>query len=177
MCLRNPRRLHTDETATLSCHAVTSVTRDQAFEDVLRTAEALGAHVEQERTEVAVDNGFIVVTPRADTDVLRAWQRTLAGHSETDTAIMQRGEFASRLTMGIYNGPRSAQRRRAQIAALGVEAQVLPRTRRATGWRAQIEWPNTGVDETASADPALTEFIAKLNASAAPCGRTRAASL
>ena len=106
---------------------------------------------------------------------MRAWQQQLHDLGERDTAIMQRGDFAGRLTMGAYNGPQSAERRRANIEALGIRAQVLPRTRQSTGWDIEVQLPQP-LPSPANTAP-LAQFVERLRSEAVPCNGARAASL
>ncbi|MFK7885269.1 MAG: efflux RND transporter periplasmic adaptor subunit [Gammaproteobacteria bacterium] len=157
------------------CRVFPAVTEPESISRLMRTAVVLGGRAQKIRADVAVANGYIVASPRADAAQLEQWQETLGAAGENDTAVMQRGDFRQRLTMGTYNGPRSAERRRDQIAALGVSAEVLPRMRSATAWKIEVQLPQPLPAPTGT--PPLAAFMERFNSEAVPCASIRAASL
>lgn len=157
------------------CRVFPAQTEVSEVSRLVQTAVALGGRAEKTRTSVAVTSGYIVASPRGDSAQLRAWQQALSDHGEHDTAIMARGDFSQRLTMGTYNGPRSAERRREQISALGVSAEVLPRTRSTAGWQVEVELPQPLPASTGT--PPMANFMQRFHNEAVPCKQIRAASL
>ena len=157
------------------CRVFPSVVGAATSSRIVSTAVALGGHAHKTPTQVPVVNGYIVATPQADSQQLRQWQQRLRDAGERDTAILQRGEFARRLTMGAYNGPQSAERRRAHIEELGINAEVLPRTRQSSGWDIEVQLPQPLPAPARSAP--LAQFVERLRSEAVPCNDARAASL
>ena len=86
-------------------------------------------------------------------DARRALVERFHAAGITDVSIIYRGVYAGRISLGAYNGPRSADERRVELAAraaerrreaiaeLGFEAEVQPFTRSQRTWRLDLGLP------------------------------------
>ncbi|MEL7448534.1 MAG: efflux RND transporter periplasmic adaptor subunit [Pseudomonadota bacterium] len=86
--------------------------------------------------------GYVVVTPALPTaDERYDMARRLREAGVSDVLVFERGDFSGRVAVGAYNGPKSAERRRAQLERLGFDIEVQPRTRRFDEWQVQVRLP------------------------------------
>ena len=98
---------------------------------------SMSAHLEQEVEAIAgadvnvgqaAARGYIVLTPKADDQADRRELVTALRAAGIDDFLeMGAGPYAGRISLGTYNGPVMAERRRARLAALGFEAIVVSR--------------------------------------------------
>ena len=56
-------------------------------------------------------------------------------------SLIGRGAYAGRVSLGVYNGTRSAERRRAALTELGFEAKIAPLRRTQRTWRVELRLP------------------------------------
>ncbi len=114
---------------------------EKQAQDLASAAQRLGARVALAEIDAHRVIGYIVVTKPASQPQLDALAARFHEAGVVDLAIMGRGDYAGRIALGTYNGPRSAERRRSTLAALGFDAEVLPRMRTRSAWRVEVRLP------------------------------------
>jgi len=107
-----------------------------------QAAERLGARAELQVVNSPRVFSYIVVTPpEPESEQRLTLARELRAAGITDLTIIDRGVYSGRISLGVYRGPRSADRRRAALAALGFEAEVRARRRTQRTWRLDLGLP------------------------------------
>jgi len=87
-------------------------------------------------------SGYLVVTPAASgTEHRSALLARLRDAGFNDLAVLARGPHAGRIALGVYRGPRSAERRRAALAERGFDVEVVVRSNAQRRWRAELRLP------------------------------------
>lgn len=147
------------------------------------------AHADQIKAVLAGNVRRVAVRPGADrrsTDylILSAAQATadearllatqLREAGIGDLHVYARGAFANRIGLGLYAGPKTAEARRAALAILGFETEVVQRAR-----GDQPLWLDIEVASTVAADEALRQALApvapRLDLAPIPCSSLVAA--
>ncbi|MEM9056169.1 MAG: efflux RND transporter periplasmic adaptor subunit [Pseudomonadota bacterium] len=138
-------------------------------------ARRLGADPELKAVSDQRPVGYLVATPAFDDAVARrdvvARLRT-AGVS--DVMVFGRGAFAGRVSVGAYNGPESAARRRDELARLGFDVEVQPRLRSVEAWQVALRLPHSL--DAAQAGAALADAAAGAAFEAVPCEPSQTAA-
>ncbi len=107
-----------------------------------KAAERLGARAELQEIRQRRTSSYIVVTPpESDPERRLRLAGALRAAGIRDLIIIERGVYTGRISLGVYNGPRSAGRRLAALAALGFEAEMRARRRTQRTWRLDLSLP------------------------------------
>jgi RND family efflux transporter MFP subunit len=118
----------------VACLALGPVFERADAERLVQRLDAITTTARLRQEPVESSTGFIVVTPRLERDARRAAVRTLREGGVVDLALLPDGRFGNRVSLGVYSRRALAEARRRQIAGLGVEAEILPRTRADPAW-------------------------------------------
>jgi len=137
-----------------TCLVYDALDDEDKARSLAQVAERLGARAEIQVVSTARLSGYIVVTPpEPQRERRRALAKQLRVAGITDFTTVYRGVYAGRISLGVYNGPRSAgerraelaalaaDRRRAALAALGFETEVQPFSRAERRWRLDLGLP------------------------------------
>ena len=112
------------------------------------------------------------VQPSADEARLLATRLREAGVD--DLHVYARGAYANRIGLGLYAGPKLAEARRAALASLGFDTEVVPRAP-----APRPLWLDIEVASTVAADEALKQTLApvapRLSLAPIPCSSLVAA--
>ena len=104
--------------------------------------QALGGTTRVARRPVPEPFGYIVVTAQSpDIDAARQLARRLRNSDVRDMQVIPTGAFANRVSLGVYAGPESGERRRTELAARGIVTEMLPRTRTRVRWFVSSDLP------------------------------------
>lgn len=172
---RLPAPLPREIAAAPNCRTVGPI-ESRAHADEIRAA--LAGNV----SRVAVRAGAIgrptdyvilsAVQPSADEARLLATRLREAGVD--DLHVYARGAYANRIGLGLYAGPKLAEARRAALASLGIDTEVVPRAPAPRPLWLDIEVPSTiAADETLKR--ALESVAAHLSLAPIPCSSVVAA--
>lgn len=158
-----------------ACLALEALDDEEQAYAVARAAERLGARAAISETSASRVFGYVVLTPpeprsEARRQLVARFQRA----GITDLLVIERGAYTGRISLGAYNGPQSAEKRRAALAELGFDTDVQPRTRTQPAWRVELRFP-TGI-ELASARAALVGEAGRTTPKPAQCDSLQAAA-
>ena len=120
---------------------------EQAKALVIALAEDIIAVHTREETESTV-TGYMVLVPPEEAGVApNELTKKLKEHSVDDQVLLAAGPYSGQVSVGLYSGQRSAERRRKEVAALGFPAYVKPRLNEAQRIWLDIELVDTGGSE------------------------------
>lgn len=121
--------------------------REQAKALVAALAEDIVAVNTREETESNVTGYMVLVPPEEAGVAANELTRKLKERSVDDQVLLAAGPYSGQISVGLYSGQRSAERRRKEVAALGFPAYVRPRVNEAQRIWLDIELVDTGASE------------------------------
>ena len=158
------------------CIAFEAIEDEDRARAIVRAGERIGADAQLQAAEAVRTLGYLVVsTPEEHAGGTRALAARLHAAGVRDVAPLTRGAQKGRLSLGAYNGPQSAERRRAALAELGFAVAVEPRTETERRWRVELRLP-PGLEARAGHEALSREVGAPVPAPAA-CQSLRTAAL
>ncbi len=142
--------------------------REQAEALVSALAEDIVAVNSRKETESTV-TGYMVLIPPAEAGVApNTLTRKLKDNSVDDQVLLGAGPYSGQISVGLYSGQRSAERRRDEVAALGYPAYVRPRVKEEVQTWLDIELVDTGGSEMKLLN-AVDRIHPRLDVSISPC--------
>ncbi len=142
------------------CAAIGPLDDAGQAERLARALEDNGAGARVEREAIVETAGFIVLTPPAgDLDAAKRLAATIAAAGIRDMVVLRRGDYANRVSLGVFAKESTAERRRDDLAALGFTTTVLERTRSRDGWVVHVRLP-AGVEAGRLLPAAAAELVA-----------------
>ncbi len=122
----------------------------------------------REETESTV-TGYMVLIPPAEAGVApNTLTRKLRDSSVDDQALLGAGPYSGQVSVGLYSGQRSAERRRDEVAALGYPAYVRPRVTEQVQTWLDIELVDNGGSEMKLLN-AVDRIHPRLDVNISPC--------
>lgn len=157
------------------CLAFGPEENEQRARDIVAAAKRLGGQAELNEIDAPGIVGYIVVSePVLQSEQLNNLAMRLREAYVTDLAIMHHGAYAGRISLGTYNGPVSAEQRRANLSRLGFATEVLPRTRDRRAWRVEVRLPAQDEPDVALAE--LSRVVGDIVTQAEACDPQRTAA-
>ncbi len=144
--------------------------KDQARKLVSALTEDVVAVNTREETESAITGYMVLVAPAEAGVAPEELADKLSESNVVDRVLLQAGPYAGQISVGLYVGKQSAERRRKEVAALGYPAYVKPRiNQRQYSWL-DVELVDDGSSETKMLR-AVDRIHPELDVSIAPCGQ------
>ncbi len=131
-----------------ACYSVGPLQDAAQMGRVVPLLEARGLRVHRRDQVPDTPAAFVVLTPHQDSEAQR--RRIVARLRDKgvrDFALIRRGTFENRLSLGVYNRRRWAENRRQQLAALGFTTEVVAEAaRRGSTWLDIVPPPDFSPD-------------------------------
>ncbi len=141
---------------------------DQAQKLVSALAEDVVAVNTRAETESAITGYMVLILPTEAGVAPKELTEKLRDSSVTDQVLLGRGPYSGQISVGLYAGKQSAERRREEVASLGYPAHVKPRIN-----QRQYSWLDVELVDDGSSELKLLRTVdrihPKLDVNIAPC--------
>jgi hypothetical protein len=142
--------------------------RKQTEALVSALAEAVVAVSTRNETESTITGYMVLIPPKEAGVAPKELTDKLKDSRVTDRVLLGGGPYSGQVSVGLYSGQRSAERRRDEVAALGYPAYVRPRINQKNHTWLDVELVDDGSSEMKLLE-AVDRIHPQLDVEIAPC--------
>ncbi len=136
-----PATVHSGVSSKLQCRSVGPLSDEQRAQLLAEAISDTTADVQLQMSNEITSNGFIVLAA-GGAGSAQARTRQLRKKGVRDFAVLNRGPYKDRVSLGVYDGETLAKKRQDALAALGINTDVQARSKTITSWWLSVKTPS-----------------------------------